>query len=115
MRSGPTWRRRHGVAPNSHCSQAEYSSTAAPSSSTATTESRAVPRQKLAAETRHQLTGEELEELIPEADAYPTPYWSFPNKCPICGAPTETRRHGPTEYSGKGVWPVCTSCGWGGG
>ncbi len=70
---------------------------------------------KLTAETRRQLTVEELEELIAEADAYPTPYGSFPNKCPICGAPTETRRHGPTEYSEKGVWPVCTSCGWGGG
>ena len=70
---------------------------------------------KLAAETRRHLTLEELEELIAEADAYPTPYGLFPNKCPKCGAPTETRGSGPTEYSEAEAWPVCTSCGWGGG
>lgn len=71
--------------------------------------------EKLAAEQRRQLSLDELEELIQEADAYPTEYGLFPNKCPKCGEPTTIRGQGPTEYSEAEAWPACPSCGWNGG
>lgn len=65
---------------------------------------------KLAEEQRRKLTLSELEELIQEADAYPTPFGLFPNKCPHCGGRVEIRGSDATEYSEAESWPYCPTC-----
>jgi hypothetical protein len=69
--------------------------------------------QHLIAEQRRKLTLEELEELITEADGYPTPYGLWPNKCPKCGGKLEIR--GYSEDGDSDAWPACLACGWNGG
>ncbi len=65
---------------------------------------------KLAHEQRRKLTLRELEQLIEEADAYPTDFGLFPTKCPHCGGKVEIRGSGPTEYSEGEAWPYCPTC-----
>ena len=65
---------------------------------------------KLAEEQRRKLTLDELEELIQEADAYPTDYGLFPNTCPTCGGKVEIRGEGPTEHSDAEAWPDWPTC-----
>src|SRR3990172_2387170 len=65
---------------------------------------------KLAHEQRRQLTLAELEELIQEADGYPTEFGLFPNTCPNCGGKVEIRGSSPTEYSEGEAWPYFPNC-----
>jgi hypothetical protein len=65
---------------------------------------------KLADEQRRKLSLRELEELIEEAEAYPTEFGLFPTKCPICGGEVEIRGSDRTAYSEPEAWPYCPTC-----
>ena len=68
--------------------------------------------ERLALQPQHKLTLDELEELIHEADAFPTDFGIFPNKCPECGSKLDFRGDSGSEYHEPEMWAECPACGW---
>lgn len=65
---------------------------------------------KLAQQPERKMTLDELEEMIHEADAFPTEFGLFPNKCPKCSG--DLKYHGcGSEYDPQ-ILGECPDCGW---